>query len=69
MVTPSKEIAAMQGDSIGPWILGAAMGLLSLFGLFLASAAHDDVFYGTGLALFLFGILFIFGLIHRYAGR
>jgi hypothetical protein len=69
MVTPSKEVPAMQGDSIGPWILGGAMGLLSLFGLFLASAAHDDVFYATGLALFLFGILFIFGLIHRYAGR
>jgi hypothetical protein len=59
----------MRDDSIGPWILGAVMGLLSLFGLFLASAAQDSVFYGTGLALFVFCILFIFGLIHRYAGR
>jgi hypothetical protein len=59
----------MRDDSIGPWILGAVMGLLSLFGLFLANAAQDDVFYGNGLALFVFGILFIFGLIHRYVGR
>jgi hypothetical protein len=59
----------MRDDSIAPWILGGVMGLLSLCGLFLASAAQDNVFYGTGLALFVFGILFIFGLIHRYAGR
>jgi hypothetical protein len=58
----------MRDDSIAPWILGGIMGLLSLCGLFLASAAQDNVFYGTGLALFVFGILFIFGLIHRYAG-
>ena len=59
----------MQDDLIGPWILGGVMALLSLFGLFVASAAHDNVFYGTGLALFVFGVLFIFGLIHRYVGR
>ena len=56
-------------DSLGPWILGTAMGLLGLIGLALASAAEDTVLYGTGLALFLFGILFIFGLIHRCVGR
>jgi hypothetical protein len=59
----------MRDDSIGPWILGGAMAVLGLFGLFLASAAHDRVIYGTGLALFAFGVLFIFGLIHRYVGR
>ncbi len=59
----------MRDDSIAPWILGGVMGLLSLFGLFLASAAQDNIFDGTGLALFLFGILFIFGLIHRQVGR
>jgi hypothetical protein len=64
-----KAEAAMRDDNIGPWILGGAMALLSLFGLFLAGAAQDSVFYGTGLALFVFGILFIFGLIHRYVGR
>jgi hypothetical protein len=45
------------------------MGLLGLIGLALASAAEDTVFYGTGLALFLFGVLFVFGLIQRWVGR
>ena len=64
-----EAVTPMRDDNIGPWILGAAMALLSLFGLFLASAAEDRVFYGTGLALFVFGVLFIFGLIHRDVGR
>ena len=59
----------MRDDSTGFWILGGAMALLSLCGLFLASAAQDSVFYGTGLALFVFGVLFVFGLIHRHVGR
>ena len=59
----------MRDDSIGPWILGGAMALLSLLGLVLASAAEDGIFYGTGLALFGFGVLFVFGLIHRNVGR
>ena len=59
----------MGDDGIGPWILGGVMALLALFGLFLASAAKDGIFYGTGLAFFVFGVLFIFGLIHRYVGR
>jgi hypothetical protein len=58
-----------QEETIGPWVLGAAMGLLALIGLALASAAEDTVFYGTGLALFVFGVLFIFGLIHRHVGH
>jgi hypothetical protein len=61
--------AAMRDDEIGPWILGGAMALLSLLGLLLASAAEDRVFYGTGLTFFGFGVLFVFGLIHRYVGR
>jgi hypothetical protein len=59
----------MHDDGFGHWVLGAVMALLSLFGLFLASAAQDGVFYGTGLAFFVFGALFIFGLIYRYVGR
>lgn len=58
-----------EADEIGPWLLGAAMGVLALIGLFMAGRARDDVFYGTGLALFLFGVGFIFVLIHRYVGR
>jgi hypothetical protein len=69
MVTPEEEDAAGRDASIGPWILGGVMALLGLVGLFVASRAEDDVFYGTGLALFLFGVLFIFGLIHRHVGR
>lgn len=59
----------MQDQGFGPWLLGGVMALLSLFGLVLASRADDTIFYGTGLALFMFGVLFIFGLIHRYVGR
>ena len=55
--------------TIGPWVLGTAMGLLSLLGLALASAAEDRVVYGTGLVLFLFGVLFIFSLINGAVGR
>jgi hypothetical protein len=54
---------------MGSLVLGAVMGVLGLFGLFLASAATDGVFYGTGLGLFLFCVLFIFAMIHRYVGR
>lgn len=50
---------------MGPWILGAAMGVMSLLGLFMASFAADVIFYGTGLGLFVFGILVIFWLIRR----
>jgi hypothetical protein len=59
----------MQDDNLGAWGLGIAMALLSLLGLAMASAATDRIFYGTGFALFLFGVLFIFGLIHRHVGR
>jgi hypothetical protein len=56
---------AMTGD-VGPWVLG---GIIALLGLGLASRAEDDVLYGTGLGLFVFCVLFIFYLIHRYVGR
>ena len=59
----------MRDENVGPWILGTLLGLLSLVGLFMASGAKDGLFYGVGLAFFLFGVLFIFGLIHRYVGR
>lgn len=50
---------------MGPWIFGTVMGLLSLVGLFMASYATDGVFYGTGLGIFLFGVLVIGWLIRR----
>jgi hypothetical protein len=59
----------MQDDSVGPWILGALMALLSLIGLIMANGATDAGFYAVGLLFFGFGVLFIFGLIHTYVGR
>lgn len=59
----------MQDETVGPWILGAVLGLLSLLGLVMASGAKDELFHGVGLAFFLFGVFFIFALIRRYVGR
>jgi hypothetical protein len=59
----------MREEGFGPWLLGVLMGLTSLLGLFLASAASDPMFYAAGLLFFLFGVLMIFGLIARYVGR
>lgn len=55
-------------NALSAWILGIAMGLISLVGLVLASRAVDQAFYWTGLLFFLFGVLFIFGLIGRRTG-
>jgi hypothetical protein len=59
----------MNDDAMGSWVLGAVMGLLGLLGLLMASRAVDTIFYGTGLALFVFCVLFIFVLINRNVGR
>ena len=58
----------MEDEGFAPWLLGLMMGIMSLLGLFLASAASDRVFYAAGLIFFLFGVLMIFGLIARYVG-
>ncbi|MGI9417780.1 MAG: hypothetical protein ACR2RA_08090 [Geminicoccaceae bacterium] len=55
----------MPNDTTGAWILGIIMGLVALLGLIMASAAVDSIFYGTGLALTAFGVLFIFALIKQ----
>lgn len=51
------------------WIIGAVMGLIALFGLLLASRAHDGVFSYFGLALFAFGVLYIYGMVIRATGH
>ena len=56
-------------DATGSLVLGGVMGVLALVGLFIAAGARDGAFYATGLGLFLFCVLFIFGMIHRYVGR
>ncbi|MGH6916485.1 MAG: hypothetical protein ACREJ0_02170 [Geminicoccaceae bacterium] len=56
-------------DTMGSFVLGGVMGVLALLGLFVASGAKDDVFYFTGLGLFVFCVLFIFVMIHQQVGR
>jgi hypothetical protein len=51
------------------WIFGVLMGVLSLIGLFLASRAHDQMFYVFGLVLFVFGVLVVFWLVHQNTGH
>ena len=58
----------MQNDTIGAWILGAAMVFIALLGLVMASQAVDTIFYVTGLALSAFGVLFVFVLIRQNTG-
>lgn len=51
------------------FVTGAIMGVLSLVGLLLASRAQDGAFHFFGLLLFLFGVIYIFTLIHRHTGQ
>jgi hypothetical protein len=55
-------------DGIAPWAAGVAMTLLAMLGLSLASGAVDLPFQIFGLALFLFGVACVFGLITRHTG-
>jgi hypothetical protein len=48
-----------------PWVGGILLAFLALFGLILAGRAVDGPFQLFGWALFLFGLLAIFGLIAR----
>ena len=52
-------------DSSLNWIIGGFVTLLGLIGLFLAAHAGDSGIYLFGLLLFLFAVLFDFGLIRR----
>jgi len=56
-------------SEMGSLALGIVMAVLSLLGLAMAANAKDHVFYGTGLGLFLFCVLFIFVLIHQRTGH
>ncbi len=55
-------------SSMGSWILGTVLGVVSLVGLFMASNATDSVFYGTGLTFTGVSVVLIFYLIHRQTG-
>ena len=54
---------------MGPWIFGVVMALLSMFGLFMASRAHDPMLSVVGFLLFAFGVAFIFWLIAKNTGH
>ena len=55
----------MPDNTTSAWALGIVMALLALLGLIMASAAVDPIFYGTGLALSAFGVIFVFILIKQ----
>jgi hypothetical protein len=54
---------------MGTWVLSAAVGVLSLVGLFVASRAHDGALYWAGLAVFAAGVAVIFWLIAKHTGH
>ena len=49
------------------WALTVLLAVLGLLGLVLASRAQDMAFSGFGLLLFVFAVLFIFGMVKRAA--
>jgi hypothetical protein len=58
----------MRNNIAGAWVLGIIMAMLALLGLIMASGAVDPIFHGTGLALTVFGVLFVFVLIKQNTG-
>lgn len=55
--------------NVRSWILGGAIGLLGLVGLFVAAGTHDRMYYGLGLALFVFCCGLIFKMIKKAFDR
>lgn len=47
------------------WIVGGVVAVLGVIGLFASSHETDPAFYGFGLALFGFAVLFVFLLVKR----
>jgi len=56
-------------DKLGIWLTGLVMVLVALGGLKLAADAHDLGMTIFGSGLFMFGMLFVFGLMKSYADR
>jgi hypothetical protein len=42
------------------WIVGGIVGILGVFGLFLAANAHDRGIYAFGLGLAAFAVIYVF---------
>ena len=54
----------------GRWILGGAVGLLGILGLFLAAHSHDVVeYHWIGLGVFVLSVLYLFLLIKNSYDR
>ena len=51
----------MQGT--GSWIFGGLTGLIGLIGLIVAAHAHEQVFYFTGVVLFVFAVALVLATI------
>lgn len=56
-------------EATSRWIWGSVVGAIGLLGLFMAAKAQDAPFELAGYLLFLFAIVFNFGIIRRYTGR
>lgn len=48
---------------MGKFIFGAAMIVIAILGLFMASRAEDPIYYFQGMLMFGFGVAFTFYLI------
>lgn len=56
-------------EKLGIWLTGLIMAVLAILGLMLAAGAHDLGMTIFGSGLFIFGMLFIFGLLKNFADR
>jgi hypothetical protein len=54
---------------VASWIVGGVMGAFGLFGLLVASRAHEGPFYYFGLGLFALGVIVIYAMILRITGH
>jgi hypothetical protein len=68
MSRETESTAAEKPAGAGRWIFGGIMTLIGIYGLFAAANARDTGFYLFGLLLFLFAVLFVFSMIHKYTG-
>ncbi len=56
-------------DKLSMWLTGLVMVILAIMGLKLAADAKDIGMTIFGSGLFVFGVLFVFGLLKSFADR
>ena len=69
MSEPTETAESKPPSQSARWLFGGAISLLGIYGLVAAAHARDTGFYVFGLLLFLFAVLFVFSLIHKYTGE